>query len=339
MLSIGTWICLIGAALIAGLSPFLLRPLLRKAGIIDAPNHRSSHFNPTLRGGGTAQLLAIALGGGLGAITLDGDDAMVAGLITSASVAVGVVGLLEDLRGLRVAVRLGLQLAIGVILGSLLSLVMASYWTASLLTMVGFAAYVNFANFMDGLNGISSLHGLITGLAYATLGLLLDHTWIVLAGFLIAAAFAAFLPWNFMPPGMFLGDVGSYLLGGSLASISIASVFAGIHPIAAAAPLAIYLADTLATLLRRVGKKEPLHRAHRQHVYQRLTETGLSHVAVSSLVAVFTILTSAIGLLVASNNLSVSAAVLSVGAVVGLYLSLPSLRRNASHISPEEVDV
>ncbi|RMB61888.1 hypothetical protein EAX62_04620 [Tessaracoccus antarcticus] len=250
-------------------------------------------------------------------------------LIVTASCLVGVVGLVEDVRGLRVSVRLALQLLLGVGVGLVLVPTAGSHWIIVPLSALGFAAYVNFANFMDGINGISSLHGLTAGLAFSAMGGILGYSWLMLAGLLVAVAFFVFLPWNIRPPGMFLGDVGSYLLGGSLSAIAIVAIAVGVHPVAAFSPLCIYLADTLATLVRRALKGESLHHAHRTHFYQRLSGAGLSHLAVAAVVSFLTALTGGIGLLLVGGALSPYASSALLIAVIAVYLFLPGLRQGS----------
>src|SRR5690606_26264522 len=141
-------------------------------------------------------------------------------------------------------------------------------------------AYINMANFMDGINAISGLHGLAAGGALAVVGTLAQFEWLTFSDALIAVAFAVFLPWN-LNGRLFLGDVGSYLLGASLAAAAGSAIAAGVPPIAALAPLAIYAADTLVVIVRRLARGEQWWEAHRQHVYQRLVDAGVRHLPVA----------------------------------------------------------
>ncbi len=320
---------LLGATGIVGLlSPFALRPVLHRLGVLDVPNFRSSHARPTLRGGGVAPLIALLTGGLPASVLLhqSGSDYAPLVAIVTVGAVMGLVGLMEDLRGLPVAIRAGSQLLAGTVLASAFAAALQPAWFWVPVAAVGFAAYVNFANFMDGVNGISSLHGFVAGSAYAVIGLLTGQAWLSIAGALLAVAFLSFLPWNLTPPGMFLGDVGSYLLGGTLAALAILTLAHGLHPLAAVAPLSVYFADTVFTLIRRASWGEPILEAHRSHTYQRLTNTGISHMAVSLLVAVFTGVISTVAVLVALSTIPLWGGLLTTLALLSIYLSLPRLR-------------
>ncbi|MDF1487360.1 NAD-dependent epimerase/dehydratase family protein [Tessaracoccus caeni] len=314
------------AAAVALVAPFLLRPVLGKVGAFDVPNHRSSHSRPTLRGGGIAPLLGFVIGGGWAIFALSGSNAVSLAVVVAAALVMGLVGLTEDLGGLRVVVRAGLQFLVGGVAAGVFFFVDGAGWLWLPLAALFFAAHVNFTNFMDGVNAISGLHGLVVGLSFAALGVVQGLTWLVVAGLLIAVAFSAFVPWNLIPPGMFLGDVGSYLLGSAVAVTAIGALTAGVHPVAALAPVAIYWADTVFTLFRRVLRGEAVFEPHRSHVYQRLTNTGLSHVAVAVLVALFTAAVSGVGIFVARYPQYFLLGALVILAICGCYLGLARMR-------------
>ena len=139
------------------------------------------------------------------------------------------LGWAEDYRGVSVRARLAAQLGIGLAATAVLVAVLGtSAWWLPVGTLA-IAAYVNMANFMDGINGISGLHGLAAGLLYAWAGASNDLPWMIAAGLAVAGGFAGFLPWNLGRGTVFLGDVGSYLLGGSLAGIAVAAVLSGVY--------------------------------------------------------------------------------------------------------------
>jgi UDP-GlcNAc:undecaprenyl-phosphate/decaprenyl-phosphate GlcNAc-1-phosphate transferase len=323
MLTFYAWSSVVAAVVIAGLSPFVLRHVLWRAGVVDVPNHRSSHTQPTVRGGGVAQLLAVVIGGGMGATALGGDDGLILAMVTAAGIGVASVGLVEDVKGLPVTTRLIFQLIIGALLGVITVAIFDTAWLIAPLSMFFFAAYVNFANFMDGVNALSSVHAMMAGLAFVMVGIVSNQSWLVLSGLITGAVFAVFLPWNLRPPRMFLGDVGSYLLGGLVAALSIASFASGNSMLTSVAPLVIYLADTISTLLRRAMQGDPLFRPHRQHVYQRLSDAGLSHIAVALVVGAFTLAGSLVGVLVACGSINALTGWLVLSVVTAGYLILP----------------
>ncbi|MBK0419544.1 UDP-phosphate alpha-N-acetyl-D-fucosaminephosphotransferase [Leucobacter sp. CSA1] len=188
------------------------------------------------------------------------------------------------------------------------------------------SSYINVANFMDGLNGISGFHGVIAGLAFAVAGGLTGLPWLTIAGIVIAAAFAGFLPWNLTKPGAFLGDVGSYLLGGAIAITSFAALLAGVPILATIGPMIIYFGDVGVTLVKRVRSGHKWDEPHKEHVYQRIQQLGYSHVQASGMTAGASLLASALGLVscVVAPVWWLLLLVLGL-AVLVLYLALPRL--------------
>lgn len=158
------------------------------------------------------------------------------------------------------------------------------------------SSYVNVANFMDGLNGISGFHGVIAGLTFAAAGWFSGLPWLLAMGLVLAMGFAGFLPWNLSKPGAFLGDVGSYLLGGAVAITSFAALLAGVPILATIGPMIIYFGDVGVTLVKRVRAGHKWDEPHKEHVYQRLNQLGLSHIAASGITALFTLAASLLGL-------------------------------------------
>lgn len=257
----------------------LLIPWLRRRGVMDVPNERSSHIAITPRGGGIAVLAAIGA-----ALLVGHHGGRDAAVVYLGALILGGVGLTDDFLGLSAKVRLGVLLLVGslagLLLGSLLPLILAvpvmAVWTA---------AYVNAFNFMDGINGISGLTAVVAGVAYTLMGLEFDSRAAVVIGVALAGAAVSFLPYNVPRAKVFLGDVGSYSLGFTIAALSWIVWAAGAPLAMALAPTAVYLADTGVTLVRRYRRGAPLTEAHREHTYQVLTLGGLSHSAVALAIA------------------------------------------------------
>lgn len=236
------------------------------------------------------------------------------------------LGLVEDVKGLPVRIRAGLQLLIGIVVCLMLCLQHDQTWLWALPAGVLVAGYINAANFMDGLNGISGIHGGIAGLFYAGLGLLTEQDWLVVIGGITAACFLVFLPWNLLRPGTFLGDTGSYLLGTLVVLTAVGAWSVGIYPLTAVGPLIVYCLDTGVTLSRRVAARQRWFEAHRTHVYQRMSSSGLGHVPSSLVVGAFTAAIAALSYAFLAESVA-TRLIAAVGIVVlGIgYLNLPRL--------------
>jgi UDP-GlcNAc:undecaprenyl-phosphate GlcNAc-1-phosphate transferase len=292
-------------------------PVLRRLRLLDRPNERSSHSVAVPRGGGVGALLGLATG------------AVVAGSVDGARwlpvcgsvAALAALGLLDDVHGLPATLRLGVQLVVC----GLTALALVSSSNGGLLVLVWVAATVwlvgvtNVFNFMDGINGISALNAALPGVWYAWLGVGLDADLLVAFGLALAGCAIGFLPWNAVRPRVFLGDVGSYGFGVLLAVLALSALVAGADPLAAAAPLLVYLADTSWALVKRVRRGDPWRQAHREHVYQRLVDAGWPHLRTAVLVTVFSALVCLCVLV-----LPPWAAVVPALAVVVGYVSLPT---------------
>lgn len=305
------------------LSQFVIRPILIHRAVVDTPNHRSMHVTPTIRGGGIGVAIAVAAGLGTAAVLLHSLPLWIVGAVAVVNAAIGAV---EDVKGLPVRVRFGLQIVLGLVATWVLVVSMdATFWWIPL-GIVALVAYTNIANFMDGVNGISSMHGAIVGGFYAALGATAGLPGVAAAGLVVACAFLGFLPWNLARRRMFLGDVGSYLLGGSLVAVAIYAAFSGISFIALIGPVLVYVADTGTTILARWRRGEALHEAHRSHVYQRLAAGGLGHLGSTAVVSVATIATGLLGIVLATAALPFQIlAVLGIVVVLTAYLVSPRL--------------
>ncbi|WP_243635599.1 MraY family glycosyltransferase [Kocuria tytonicola] len=326
LLHLAPWTLLLAFVLSAVL-PFAVRPWLTRWGVVDIPTERSSHSRPVLRGMGLAVALSLlatyAAALLLGLIPVDRSIALVVLAMMAGSAGLGWA---EDYRGISIGVRLAVQALIGALGTAALVVALgipAWWWPVGVAATV---AYINIANFMDGINGISGLHGGAVGLLYAWAGGVNDMPWLVCAGLALAGAFLGFLPWNLGHGTVFLGDVGSYVLGGSIAATAIGAFLSGVYVEYLLPPLLIYLADTAVTLVLRIRRGEVWYKPHRQHAYQRLTDVGLSHVQSALLVTAATVLVSVISLYgLRANGTGSALAGLAVVLVVVVYLILPVL--------------
>ncbi len=153
-------------------------------------------------------------------------------------------------------------------------------WLPVLVFIVGTA---NFYNFMDGIDGIAGITGflafLLTG-AYAGLaGMGPDMALFSLS---MASACLAFLCFSFPKASVFLGDVGSILLGFVFACLVVFLSRNLSDFLVMAGFLSMFYFDELFTMAGRIRNKESLVEPHRKHIYQLLVnEAGIAHWKVS----------------------------------------------------------
>jgi len=321
----------VGVALVTVLavaaSLVLLRPFLARRQLFDVPNPRSSHTTPTLRGGGLGIATGLLVGLGVAAALAPANGTPAIAAVSLAVVALASVGFAEDLRGLPVSVRLLAQLVSITIPTA--GLVLLAGLPTGLGVLVAFAGvfYVNTANFMDGVNGISGLHGLVVGAYFAAVGFIRGDNGLMLAAIAVGAAFLSFLPWNVPRARMFMGDVGSYALGGAAWALAAVALAIGVNPLTAVAPLLVYTADVSFTLARRALRRASLTQAHREHVYQQVEQLTHSHPKAAGLVTVSTLACAGIGLWNQLTPGDALWAMAGTATVLVLYLATPLLPR------------
>lgn len=271
------------AALIA---TFVLSRTGGRLQILDRPNERSLHTMPIPRTGG----LAIWLGCGLGMSTsafLEGMSAVLP-WIGAAALLVGWVSFIDDRSPLPARTRLLAQLFAASLLlagglspnaidwpGGELALQSGWAWLVGLLFVVWVC---NLYNFMDGIDGFA---GGMAVFGFGTLGVLAylggDVVFATLC-WVIAAAAAGFLVWNFPPARIFMGDTGSSTLGLLVAAMSLWGDRQGLFPLwIAALVFSPFIVDATLTLIRRTAQGKRIWEAHRSHYYQRLVRSGWSH--------------------------------------------------------------
>ena len=313
------------ALAVSGLLAPVVLAVLRRAQVLDHPTERSSHASPIPRGGG----IAVAVGSlAAFAVTpsMRGVDRFAIGLCATVF---GLVGLFEDILGIRALHRLAIQFAAAGLVAVFLldALSGRQLWRAVFAAgvVLWLVAFVNAYNFMDGINGISVAQAVGAGAVWLFAGTIADSAVLAAGGAIIAGAALGFAPFNVPRARMFLGDVGSYFAGAWLAAVAVLALRAGVPFEAVLAPLALYAADTAVTLARRVAGGETWYLPHRGHTYQRLGDAGWSHMQCSSFVAACIVACGLLGTVSFGDSLMARiAADSAVVAVIGAYLASPA---------------
>jgi len=257
---------------------WLVRRYAIRKSILDIPNDRSSHTIPTPRGGGLAIAVAWFIGIVYFSVIGKIETSLFYALLTGLPLTL--VGFADDILGLKPNVRFLVQffcaaLALWFLKGLRnFPLPWGGFEIVMILTPLAFIAIIwaiNLFNFLDGIDGYIGSEVVFVGLAaFILTG---DQT-----GLLLASATFGFLIWNWPKAKIFMGDVGSTLLGFTIAVMAI------YHQNTNTSSLWVWLIltsvfwfDATVTLIRRFINKEKLSEAHRKHAYQRLVQSGFSH--------------------------------------------------------------
>ncbi len=250
--------------------------IARRLDIVDRPNERSSHLQPTIRGGGIifpdAAILWFLLAGFQ-------QPWAIGGLFV-----IALVSLFDDLWG----TPRGLRFLVHLVAVSLLFLqlnIAGLPWYLLVSAYILTIGWINAFNFMDGINGITPFYSLA---ALGTFIYVNRHIGFIDAEllFFLVIAVVLFAWFNARKNARtFAGDVGSISMAFLLAWIMIALILKTGQP-AWILLFAVYGIDSAITILARLRRKENIFRAHRSHLYQLLAnEHQWPHLKVAILYA------------------------------------------------------
>lgn len=249
-----------------GVSAALVWGLTKCNLALDQPNHRSLHSRATPRSGGLGLMLGVFAAWLMLASDLHGLMLATATLMT--------FSFIDDVKGLSIAFRFAIHLLVVAVFFiawpdqvhvlALLTTILATVWM------------VNLYNFMDGADGLAGGMAVI-GFGFYAFSMR-EYGVYSLAAASVAMASLGFLVFNFHPAKIFLGDSGSVPLG------FLAAAFGYIGWTQAKWPLwypvlifSPFIVDSSLTLLKRIGRRERIWQAHRDHYYQRLILMGWGH--------------------------------------------------------------
>ncbi len=284
------WPWLVGSGLLAFAVTWLSLLYARRTNLLDMPGQRRSHDVPTPRGGGIGIVVAVLLGLAAAGILVPGVNIPLLLMIAIAMVALA--GWIDDHQALPVWARLLVHFLACVIW--LAPLIAAAFFSTrdlgisptqavALSTVLVFACVwsINLHNFMDGIDGLLAIQAIFVLSALGVLCLRGPSHVHSMQIFLWVAAIVGFLPFNFPRPRLFMGDVGSGAIG---LLIAVAAIWQFSTPDTAAASglvaASAFVTDSSCTLVSRMLRGRRWYRAHREHLYQWLVRTGMTHVQV-----------------------------------------------------------
>lgn len=274
------------------------RRIALRASILDIPVSRSAHSSPVPLGGGVVIVVLFLLGVShyVNVQLLSFSE----GMALFGALAVGVVGLLDDIKEIKISVRILLQLAAAMWslwwLGGIPA-IDALWWTLEpswFLNIVGVIALVwllNLYNFMDGIDGIAGIELVFVNVMSLIFVIDSGTSSVFLLSQLLLVLAIGFLVWNWAPAKIFMGDVGSGFIGFTLGIIAIMSLQQ--HSMTVwtwVILLGVFITDATMTLVRRFVVGEKWYLGHASHAYQKAAKRFNSHSKVSIAVTVINVL-------------------------------------------------
>ena len=263
-----------------------------RRGILDVPNERSSHTQPTPRGGGLIIVL-ISLGFYF-FYTVFYTQTFWWNYFAGALL-VAAVSWLDDLFSISFLWRFLIHIAAAtVVLMDFPGFEAENFPLFApenlkiygvVLTGLWIVWMTNAFNFMDGIDGIAGLQAVTAGAGWMLAGAILHSPTAAVFGGVLAAASLGFLFFNWHPARIFMGDVGSAFLGYSFGVLPILAFRenpAGVanyrlYLFVGAALVWGFFFDTILTVSRRIFQGEKIWTAHRRHIYQQIIQNGRSH--------------------------------------------------------------
>lgn len=264
-----------------------------KANWYDRPGRHKIHQRKVPYLGGTAIVLAVLLSLLITRLVwveaLSNLDIRIWSIITG-GLLIYAVGVYDDLKSAPVWLRLLFQCLAGLVLvaGGFCIRVIPGFLIGRIelgvlgipVTVLWTMFLINALNFIDGLDGLASGIALIASLALMASALRLGESFIALIAVITAGAMAGFLPFNFHPARIFMGDSGSTFVGFLLAAMTTLGTMKSVAAISLLFPIAalgVPIADTISSIVRRTWRGQMFYQADKEHVHHLLLSLGFSH--------------------------------------------------------------
>ncbi|WP_350303096.1 MraY family glycosyltransferase [Pediococcus acidilactici] len=202
-------------------------------------------------------------------------------------------------------------------------------WFSLPITLIWIAAITNAINLLDGLDGLATGVTIIALFTTGFTGLFFlpsTNIYIVIMIFTLVAAEIGFLPYNFFPARIYLGDTGALFIGFMIAVFSLsglknATFISVLIPVMI---LGVPLTDTIYAILRRLLNKQSIAHADKRHLHHRLMQMGLTHRQTVLVIYGISMIFSFIALLYPLSTLWGSV-LLTIGILVGIELFVEAI--------------
>ncbi|HUU83754.1 MAG TPA: MraY family glycosyltransferase [Phycisphaerae bacterium] len=295
--------CIIGL-----LATVAVRAWARRRGFVDQPGGHKQHDYPVALGGGIAVMFAVWLP--LLAATLfaaacadrslpdwmpqlmqthaEGIAARLPRLliILGGALVLHILGLIDDSRPLAAAPKFAVQFIVALAVAVLAHVRLLEALPAPVsvaLTVLWIVLITNAFNFLDNMDGLSAGVAVIASGIFAASALLAGQLFVPVMALVLAGALLGFLPFNFAPARIYLGDAGSMVIGYMLALLPVLTTFydpdQGLRPFGVLVPLvvlAVPLYDVFSVCWHRRRAGASIFRGDRRHFSHRLVQRGMS---------------------------------------------------------------
>jgi UDP-GlcNAc:undecaprenyl-phosphate GlcNAc-1-phosphate transferase len=259
----------------------------KRVGAIDKPKARGMHKEPIPRMGG----IAIVLGFMIAILVFmpfieEINYKQSLGLLLGAAIIVG-LGMLDDIYDLNAKLKFAVQIIaalIAVYFGVRIDIVywpfMSEFGVLSIpITVLWIVGITNAVNLIDGLDGLAAGISAIAATCLTILCMITGSSLSVFFTVALAGACFGFLPRNFNPAEVIMGDTGSTFLGYILAVTSITGLFksyAALAIVVGILAIGLPIFDTTFAIVRRLINRKPIMQADRGHLHHRLIDMGYS---------------------------------------------------------------
>lgn len=294
-------IVLISTLIVSAIATPLVRFLAFKINAVDNPNARRINKVPMPTAGGLAIFIAFVLStlvflpGLVKHLNYNGTYTDYVLPLVFAGGIIIITGLIDDVKELKPLPKMTGMLIAAIIIWSYTDFRFDDFkipfggpllhfptWLSFCLTILWIVAITNAVNLIDGLDGLVSGVSIIS---LTTMGLVSyfflhdSNIFLPLTIFILVAAIAGFLPYNYHPAIIYLGDTGALFIGFMIAVLSLqglknATAVAVVTPMII---LGVPLTDTVVAIIRRTLSGQKFYEADRMHLHHRLLSMGLTH--------------------------------------------------------------
>ena len=339
------WIKMLLAFVVSLLVASVMTPPVKrcaeKVGAIDVPkDNRRVHDHPIPRMGG----LAIFIGFVLSLIFFVPMSTKVLGLLVG-SVIIAVMGGVDDIVSLNPWVKLAGQIVAALVAircGLVFDVISnpnifaeETYieigWLSVPLTMLWIVGCTNAVNLIDGLDGLAVGVSAISSLTMLIVSLFVSEPVVSIILAALTGACLGFMPYNLNPAKIFMGDVGSQLLGFVLSTASIMGLFK-LHAIITffvpLLALALPLADTIFAFFRRILHGQSPFKADKGHFHHRLLAMGLNQKQVVAVLYGISAVLGLLAVLMAGDSMAVKIICLAAAFIISLVIWFKVFKNN-----------